>query len=152
MLTSYQIGEAWKNAVRDAVPVNEFCVERFGKEPRLFMDFDPRDLPGKKDCPYIAFVPHGSPSGGEEEDEREFAVSVFLGTKDGAVEESGREIVYTGRSVIERNFNPLVVAAIEQSGEFVPGRHSWEVAQLDSGFFLLENVFTVNLPNTLGLD
>ena len=150
-MTSYQIGEAWKDAVRDSIAVNEFCMERFGKEPLLFMDMDPHDVPGQKHAPFVAFLPHGLTEGGCEQDENRFAVSVFVVMYDREIEQDGREFVFRGRRVIEKEFNPLVLTAIKESGEFVPGKQSWEVAQLGSGLFLLENILTVNLPNTLGL-
>ena len=151
-MTSYEIAEAWKDAVRDSVALNGFCQEQFGREPGLFLDMDTNDVPGKKDCPYVAFVPHGSPSGGRGAEEVEFAVSVFVAMVDDTVTKTGRETTYAGRGVIEKEFNPLVVAAIETVSELIPEDHKWEAAQLGSGFFLLENIFTVNLPNTIGLD
>lgn len=149
-MTSYDIAETWKDAVRDSIAINNFCSAALGGDPKLFMDVDPRDMPGKKDAPYIAFLPHGSPSGGQGEEEIQFAVSVFVAMVDDTVTKSGREVVYAGRGILEREFNPLVVEAIEGVGDLAPEKHSWEVAQLDSGFFFLENIFTVNLPNTLG--
>lgn len=151
-MTSYEIAVLWRDAVRDSIELNAFCSTTFGELPVLFLGIDPRDMPGKKDAPYIAFLPNGSPSGGLQEAETRFALSVFVAMVDNKVESSGRETEYRGHRVLEQDFNPLVVAALEAVGEFVPSSHSWEVAQLDSGFFLLENIFTVNLPNTLGLN
>lgn len=149
-MTAYEIARIWMDAIRDSIAINDFCTATFGELPTLFLGADPRDLPGKKDTPYIAILPHGSPSGGVSEEETRFGLSVFIGMKDDEIEKNDREVEYRGQRVIEKDFNPLVLNELNISGEFIPDKVSWEVGQLDSGFFLLENVITVNLPNTLG--
>lgn len=150
MLLLSDIAAEWIRALEGAVAVNDFCTGRFGREPVLLEGADRNELPGRKDAPYLAVVPVGIEAG-ESEDEHVFRLDVFLGVVDPEVERAGRVVRYRGYRTIEKEFNPLVLAALEASAH-QPDSVEWAVSMVDTGLFELGNVITVTVPNTLGID
>lgn len=150
MTSASCIAREWTKALESSVALNDFCRERFGREPSLFVSMDPRDLPGRKDCPYIALLPMGKKCGVEAEDE-EFSLSVFLGIEDGTRRHEGRVFEYRGAAMLEEEMNPLVLQALADSGEHSPDAVEYQLGPVDTAFWQLENLITVNVPRTLGI-
>lgn len=121
-LTSLSCARAWRDSLRSCIALNEYCLERFGQEPRLYLGVDFRDLPGSKQAPYIALVPFGT-RGGPTALQTEASVRVAVGANYSSDPErpSEREFEFTAYHEMEEDLWPIVLQAlIDAGGDLAP--------------------------------
>ena len=148
-IDSQAIATTWYEALLSAVPVNDFCEATFGRKPNLFLDFDPRDMEGSQDTPFIGFIPI-SDRDGQEIEVGAHVVMVVLGIMDAAKDsdDNGRGVRYRGGKTL-KEFEVEVRGYLAGLGYPLS---DWQAEKSNpgKGYFERHIFITVNIPNTLG--
>jgi len=149
-IDSQTIATTWYEALLGAVPVNDFCEAAFGRKPHLFLDFDPRDMEGSQDTPFVGVIPI-SDRDGQEIENATHVVMVVLGIKDTAkdYDEGKRGVRYRGGRTL-KEFEAAVRGYLEGL-EYPLSDWQAEKSNPGKGYFERHIFITVNIPNTLGL-
>ncbi|MGE4471116.1 MAG: hypothetical protein AB7D47_13360 [Desulfovibrio sp.] len=150
-MTSLAVAKGWRDALRGCAALNDYCMERFGRLPRLFLGVDERDLPGAGEAPYVALAPFGV-RGGPETGETRITVRLAVGAVLGGTEHlSERETEYPAYARMEEELWPLVLGAIQAADpEAAPATVETEMDALSREFLELRAECVVTLENTIG--
>lgn len=108
------IWDKWVNAIATNQPIIDFCLEKYGKAPKIFIGVNLKRVPTDIDCPYIAIDPQSADEGANI---REFTyiLPIGIGVKNDAVtiENIGDVKVYRMEGFIEVNhLLDLIIDAI----------------------------------------
>jgi hypothetical protein len=56
----------WRDILMDSAKIHDFCMERYGKPPTIFMGVNGQKLPAKKHCPAIYILPGVKKEGADQ--------------------------------------------------------------------------------------
>jgi len=57
----------WRDIIMDSTEINDFCMNKYGKKPTIFMGVNGKKLPDKKHCPAIFILPGIKAEGGNQD-------------------------------------------------------------------------------------
>jgi len=58
---------AWRDILMGSVEIENFCMEKYGKKPTIFMGVNGNKLPDKRYCPAIFILPGIKTEGGGQD-------------------------------------------------------------------------------------
>lgn len=85
----------WKEALAASQDIRDFCLTKYGKEPKIYVGLNRKKPPGEKDCPLIIIRP-GAKIEGEDEKQFTYVISVGWGVVSEVETISGNVIEMAG--------------------------------------------------------
>jgi len=65
----------WRDILINSTEINDFCQDKYGKPPTIFMGINGKKLPDKKHCPAIFILP-GIKTEGLDQSELSYGISI----------------------------------------------------------------------------
>lgn len=88
--------DTWQKALAESTEINDFCLEKYSKKPKIFVGINRKKPPTEDDCPYIVIRPGVKEEG--ELDSYSYVISVGWAIKNGKETQIGSVIAQDGVS------------------------------------------------------
>jgi hypothetical protein len=114
----YDILTVWRDILSNDIKIKEFCLEKYHKEPKIYLGIDLKNPPSVLDCPLIILCP-GTKIEGEDEEEFRYAISVSWGIVNEKRKITGNIIEYFGIKEADE-FGQLILLALSEANQDHP--------------------------------